>query len=267
MALTGDDEFRFSTLGRTGLRVGRLGIAASYGVPAASVERAFELGVNYFYWGSLRTGAFGEALRNLARRHRSDMVVLVQSYSPVGWFVPASVERALRGLKFDYADLLLLGLWNRMPPARVVDACRRLIERGLVRHLGFSTHRRALLAEAARDEAFRFFHVRYNAVHRGAEKDVFPHVAGPARPGMVSFTATCWGRLLDSGRVPRGELVPSATDCYRFVMTNPAVDVCLSGPGNAAHADAALAALAGGPMTEDELAWMRRVGAAMYRKR
>jgi hypothetical protein len=35
------------TLGRTGLRAGRLGIAASYGVPAEAVERAFERGVNY----------------------------------------------------------------------------------------------------------------------------------------------------------------------------------------------------------------------------
>ena len=35
------------TLGRTGLQVGRLGMAAGYGVPAAAVERAFERGVNY----------------------------------------------------------------------------------------------------------------------------------------------------------------------------------------------------------------------------
>lgn len=261
------EAFRFSTLGRTGLRVCRLGISASYGVPAASIERAFERGANYLYWGSLRTRAFAQALRNLAPRHRSEMVVLAQSYSPAGSLVPLSVERALRTLRFDYLDLLLLGLWNRLPPPRIVDPCLRLVERGLVRHIGFSTHQRTLIAKAAAHEAFAFFHVRYNAVHRGAEKEVFPRVTGPARPGIASFTATCWGRLLDARRVPNGERVPTATDCYRFVMTHPGVDVCLTGPSNAAHAEAALAALDRGPMTEDELDWMRRVGGAMYRKR
>ena len=45
------------TLGRTGLEVGRLGMAASYGVPARAVEQAFERGVNYLYWGTFRRGA------------------------------------------------------------------------------------------------------------------------------------------------------------------------------------------------------------------
>ena len=40
-------SFEPRMLGRTGLRVGPLGIGASYGVPAAAVERAFEQGVNY----------------------------------------------------------------------------------------------------------------------------------------------------------------------------------------------------------------------------
>jgi hypothetical protein len=45
-------------LGRTGLKAGPIGMAASYGVPAAAVERAFERGVNYLYWGSFRRGPF-----------------------------------------------------------------------------------------------------------------------------------------------------------------------------------------------------------------
>jgi aryl-alcohol dehydrogenase-like predicted oxidoreductase len=41
-------------LGRTGLEVGRLGMASSYGVPSQAVEQAFEQGVNYLYWGTFR---------------------------------------------------------------------------------------------------------------------------------------------------------------------------------------------------------------------
>jgi hypothetical protein len=34
-----------TTLGRTGLKVGRLGVSASYGIPATAVEMAFERGM------------------------------------------------------------------------------------------------------------------------------------------------------------------------------------------------------------------------------
>jgi len=60
--------------------------------------------------------------------------------------------------------------------------------------------------------------------------------------------------------------VPTAADCYRYVLSRPEVDVCLSGPGYAAQMCAALDALRRGPMTEDELAWMRRVGRAVAGK-
>jgi len=40
--------FEHTSLGGTGLQVGRLGVSASYGVPAEAVERAFDAGVNYF---------------------------------------------------------------------------------------------------------------------------------------------------------------------------------------------------------------------------
>ena len=36
------------TLGRSGLRVARLGLGASFAAPTASYEEAFEKGVNYF---------------------------------------------------------------------------------------------------------------------------------------------------------------------------------------------------------------------------
>jgi aryl-alcohol dehydrogenase-like predicted oxidoreductase len=260
-----DDSFLHSTLGRTGIPVGRLGISASYGVPTDAVEHAFAHGVNYLYWGSRRTGAFTTALKNLARE-RERMVLVVQSYSPVAGLIGWSLERALRGAGYDHADVLLLGMWNRRPPERIVNACRRLRERGLVRHLAFSTHNRKLVPALAADPDFSVFHLRYNAVHRGAEREIFPLVDGRGRPGLVSFTATSWRQLLKSRRIPANEKRPTAGDCYRFVLTEPRVDVCMTGPASRAHVDEALAALRRGPMDADELAWMRRVGDAIYGK-
>jgi len=247
-------------LGRTRLEVGRLGMAASYGVPAKAVEQAFERGVNYLYWGTFRRGPFGQALRNL-KPQRDRMVLVLQSYSRVVALTKLSVEIALRKLGFEYADVLLLGLWNHKPPARILDASRQLRERGLIRNIAISTHHRPLVSSLSEDPGIGIVHVRYNAVHKGAEREVFPLLAANGnRPGVVVYTATSWHQLLDPRRVPPGERVPTAADCYRFVLSNSAVDVCMTGPANEAQATEALRAIELGPLSPQELAWMRRVG-------
>jgi aryl-alcohol dehydrogenase-like predicted oxidoreductase len=253
-------------LGRTDLEAGRLGMAASYGIPTAAVERAFERGVNYLYWGSFRRGPFGQALRNL-QAQRERMVLVLQSYSRMASLMAPSVEMALRRLRFDFADVLLLGLWGAKPPGRILEASRKLKERGLIRHIAISTHHRPLVSELAADPTFGIVHLRYNAVHKGAEREVFPLLAGNGNnPGLVAFTATSWRQLLDPKRMPPGEQVPTAADCYRFVLSNPAVDVCLTGPSNEAQASEALRSVELGPMNGEELAWMRRVGDFIHKR-
>ncbi len=66
--------------------------------------------------------------------------------------------------------------------------------------------------------------------------------------------------------LPKDEPAPTAIDCYRYVLSRPEVDVCMTGPANAAQMNDALEAQQRGPMTEDELAWMRRVGRAVAGK-
>ncbi len=249
-------------LGRTGMRVGPLGVAASYGVPASAVERAFEQGVNYLYWGSMRRPPFGEAIRNLAPQ-RERLVIVLQSYSRMASLIGWSVERALRALRLEYADVLLLGIWNKPVPRRILDACQAARERGLVRFLAVSSHNRKLVPDLAANPAFDIVHFRYNAAHPGAETDIFPRLATENRVGTVSFTATSWGQLLKPDKMPGGERIPSGSDCYRFVLTRPEVDLCLTGPADAAQMDEALRTLQRGPMDDEELAWMRRVGAAV----
>lgn len=77
---------------------------------------------------------------------------------------------------------------------------------------------------------------------------------------MISYTATRWGHLLDPAVLPSDEPAPRASDCYRFVLTHPAVDLAMCAPRDAADLDEALTTIERGPMSEDELAWMKRVG-------
>jgi aryl-alcohol dehydrogenase-like predicted oxidoreductase len=109
--------------------------------------------------------------------------------------------------------------------------------------------------------------VRYNAAHRGAETQVFPQLrsADGAKPGLVSYTATRWGTLLDSRYTPPGQRTPTAVDCYRFVLSQPQVDVCLTGPATAEQLAANLQALELGPLSNEELHWMRTVGDQVHR--
>jgi predicted aldo/keto reductase-like oxidoreductase len=77
---------------------------------------------------------------------------------------------------------------------------------------------------------------------------------------MVVYTATRWGDLLNPKRMPAGVPSPRASDCYRVVLSNPSVDVCMTGPKTLDEMREALTTLDRGPMTEEELAWMRTVG-------
>jgi aryl-alcohol dehydrogenase-like predicted oxidoreductase len=246
-------------LGRTGLEVVPLGLAASYGIPGKDVERAFERGLNLFYWGTRRTPYFGRALRRIAGRERGKVVTVIQSYSRVPWLVARSLENALRALGLDYTDVLLLGWWNRPPPERILAGAAELVRRGRARHLMISCHHRPTFPLLARDARVGMLMTRYNAAHPGAEREVFPHLP-EERPGVVAYTTTSWGQLLDPALAPAGERVPRGTDCYRFVLSNRHVDACWAGPENADQLDDAMRALDLGPMSEDELAWMRRVG-------
>jgi aryl-alcohol dehydrogenase-like predicted oxidoreductase len=255
-----------TTLGRSGLEVGRLGLSAGYGrtLSTSMIERSFEQGLNYLYWGSIRWGNFGAALRNL-KPQRDRAVLVLQSYSRIAALMHGSVERALRRIGYDYSDVLLLGMWNHAVPTRILDAARRVRDRGLVRHIAISSHNRPFIPKLAANPDIGILHVRYNAAHTGAETEVFPQLSTDgARPGVVVFTATSWAQLLSRKRVPAGERVPTAADCYRFVLTNSAVDVCITGPKDDRQAAAAFEALRLGPMSDDEMAWMRRVGKAVH---
>jgi aryl-alcohol dehydrogenase-like predicted oxidoreductase len=245
-------------LGRTGLKVSRLGIGASYGVRGRDLAWAVEQGVNYLYWGSRRIDTFADGIREAIRAHgRDQVVVVVQSYARVPAAMTLSVQWALRRLKIEHADLLLLGWWNSAPGSGYLEAFARLRERGLVRHLMVSGHQRVALGRMASGSSFDAIMVRYNAAHRGAESEVFPALPAENRAGVVAYTATRWGTLLRApGGLAAGMRVPSAADCYRFCLSHPAVDLVLCGPSNAEELRHALRALELGPLGEEELAWM-----------
>ena len=254
-------------LGRTGLQVSKLGLGSSFKAPTHSYLEAFDRGVNYFYWGSVRRDGMGAAIREISKRDREGLAVVLQSYARVGGLLTHFVERGLRKLELDHVEVLLLGWHNKPPSPGVVDAALELKEKGRIGAIALSTHHRRLLPTLLDDETYSAWHVRYNAVHRGAEREVFPVLAereATKRPGMITYTTTRWGDLVNPAKMPEGVATPTGSDCHRFALSHPQVDMCLAGPDNVEHMKQALAALELGPMDEDELAWMRGIGDHIY---
>ena len=174
-------------LGRTGLEVGRLGVASGYWAPAEAIELAFERGCNYFTWGTFikgRSPHMAAAIRRIVANGERDRLVLAMfSYAHQAFLTETFLVRGLKALGIERADVLVLGYFSRRPSQSVIDGALRLKAKGLVRFLGLSGHNRALFPELRREGLFDVLHVRYSAVNSGAEVDAFPALAGEGRPG------------------------------------------------------------------------------------
>ena len=108
--------------------------------------------------------------------------------------------------------------------------------------------------------------IRYNAAHRGAERDVFPVTRRLGLP-VIAYTALRWGALLrPTPDDPAGFSVPRAPDWYRFVLQHPAVAVTLAAPQTRAELEEDLRVLeADGPLAEEAYAALAAHGERVRR--
>jgi predicted aldo/keto reductase-like oxidoreductase len=250
------------TLGRTGLKVNPLGVSGDKGIDAAGIERGFhELGTNYFF-ATPRMTPMVTAIRNLvAGGHRDKLVLGCGLNLPFGFRVRPAVEKLLKTFNVERLDVFHLfwvqGHWY--VTGNTWKEMRKMKEEGLVSSLGISCHDRPLARSLFDELDLDVMMLRYNAAHRGAEKEVFATLpTDPAKkPGIVAYTATRWGKLLQ----PSGGLGPmTAPECYRFAAGHPAVDVVLCGARNYEELATDAAAMAQGPLPESRLAEIKTFG-------
>ena len=108
-------------LGRTGLLVSRIGIGCSYGIGTRALEEAFDRGINYFYFGTLRRRAMADAVHHLTPSRRDEIVVAIQSYARWPRVFEKSADMALKKLRLDYADVIILGKKDEDPSTALVE--------------------------------------------------------------------------------------------------------------------------------------------------
>ena len=256
-------DFTHTTLGNTGISVHRLGFSASYRPGRRTVHKAIDSGLNLFFGFGIDT-QMTAVMRDVLKTNRERVVLATGAYNLIVGHpnLRRSLEKRLKQFGTDYIDLFLfLGVMKEKEfPENVRQELLRFKEEGKVRAVGISTHNRTFAGRLAAEGALDVLMIRYNAAHRGAEQDIFPHLQ-EHNPGLISYTATRWTYLIRKPRQwPKEAAVPTAGQCYRFVLSNPNVHVCLTAPRNLKQFEENLASLNSGPLSEEENALMVRIG-------
>ncbi len=187
----------YTELGRTGLRVSRIGLGAwqfteawgltEYTKAREVVKRALEHGINFFdtamvYGLGMSETFLGRALRETGAKRDE---IVVSTKIPGEFLNPGdiykAIEKSLRNLGFSYVDVLLAHwppCWHNFPTCEYARAFEKLVELGRVSYLGLSDYPVELI------EAFRqclarhdvqVLQLRYNLVERWAERQHIPY--------------------------------------------------------------------------------------------
>jgi aryl-alcohol dehydrogenase-like predicted oxidoreductase len=230
----------YTTLGRTGLKVGvaglgcggfsRLGLGTgkSEAEAIAIIHAALDLGVNLFDTAASygTEPVLGRALRGIPR----DRVVICTK-APFGVSNPdatpekavASLDRSLKELGTDYIDVYQLhGVAPRAYPhalKAIAPALLREKEKGKFRHLGITETapgdpRHEMIRQACQDGVWDVVMVAFHMMHQNARETVFPltreHRVGTllmfavrnifSRPERLMATVR---ELAEAGQLPR----------------------------------------------------------------
>lgn len=162
----------YRTLGKTGLKVTAVGMGAMNCSDPSVLQRAFDLGVNFFDTARVYMGGRNEDLVGKVFRGKRDKV-LIQTKFKVGSSEKtnrASVEMSLKRLGTDYVDVLLAHSLKK--PGEVcnpalVDFLQTMKKEGKARFTGFSSHSdmATLLKAAAKGGCHDVALVSYNFTH------------------------------------------------------------------------------------------------------
>lgn len=244
----------------------RLGLASRGGCPlsVADVLYALERGVNFLNWpgeADVPGGpdAISSAVAGLGA-NRESVVVCVQFGARTATDAAMELRSILVTLRTDYVDVLTFYYveeaadWRQLSePGGALEYCHAAQRDGCIRRLGITSHQRRLAAEIARSGLVDALMIRYNAAHRGAEKEVFPVTDARGIP-VIAYTALRWGALLQpTPDDPPSFTVPGAADWYRFALQSPSVAVTLAAPQSRSELEQDLAVLrVGGPLSQPD---------------
>jgi predicted aldo/keto reductase-like oxidoreductase len=244
--------------GKTGIKVSRLGMGCmrlpSYEEHGKTVfdeeksieliQRAVDLGVNYFDTAPYYCDKLSESILGKALRGKRDKVY-ISTKNPIendsGDDYEKRLELSLGKLQTDYIDFYHfwgITLDTFLSKIRVKDGpfdrARRLKQQGLIKHISFSFHDKpGNMGEIIRraDDVLESVLCQYNLLDKSNTKDIdFAYQEGM---GVAVMGPVGGGRLGAPSEVIKallGDKVQSSAEtALRFVLSNPHVHLALSG--------------------------------------
>ena len=258
-------------LGNTGLRVSPVCLGGVNGDPK-TVLAAFDAGINFFFYSADLHWPFYEQTRRglaelLAARPsaRDEIVVAVTSYVEHDGFVNGALVEGYQAIPgLQRIDMFVAGGVMQHDFLGRLHHAERIRARGAAASIAASFHDRRSALTAYNGGLLDVAFVRYNPLHPGARKDLFPALAPSSRTLLYNFKNTI-------GRVPPQRLEalglspshwrPDVGDYYRFVFSEPRMDGLLCALGAPHHATDLARALEKGPLDAEEQDYLVKLAA------
>jgi voltage-dependent potassium channel beta subunit len=247
MAIVRRSIVEYRQLGKHGLRVSEvcLGSWLTYGgateesVARQCIERAYDLGINFFDTANVYAGGESEKIvgQVLQQYPRHSYVLATKVYFPMGngpndrglsrKHILEQCDASLKRLGLDYIDLYQAHRYDpTVPLAETLMAFDHLVKQGKILYYGVSEWSAGQLAHAA--DLTRMAGLApiasnqpyYNLLGRGIEKEILP-LCRREGIGIINFSPLAQGIL--TGKYKPGESLPKgsrASDPRQNVFMN-----------------------------------------------
>jgi 1-deoxyxylulose-5-phosphate synthase len=236
-------EMQYTHLGHTGLKVSKLCLGCmTYGAKTERwpwaldetqsrpfIQRALELGINFFDTANIYTEGAGEVvlgklLKEFAKRE--DVIIATKVFGAMGKgpndvglsrkHILWQIDESLKRLGTDYVDLYQIHRWDhRTPIEETLGALHDIVKAGKARYIGASSmaawqFSKALYTSELRGlTKFVSMQPQYNLVYREEEREMLPLCADQGI-GVIPWSPLARGflagnRKKDGGETPRAQ--------------------------------------------------------------
>jgi len=237
-------------LGRTGLMVSAIGFGGIK-LPEVSpddaselLNRALDLGINFFDTAR----GYGDSEEKIGRSissRRDEFYISTKSTAVDADDMRRDIETSLRNLRTDHIDLYLCHnlrqpeIYDRvMGPGGALEALKKARDEGLIRHIGFSSHRfLETMERGILSGEFEAIMVSYNMLNDELTEERIIPLAHEKDLGVIAMKPLAGGAL---GSPPRElkagsggfNIKVNAREALRFVLSNRAVSTAIPGMRN-----------------------------------
>ena len=250
----------YRELGKTQMRVSALGLgtnrlgSCTQADATAIINRLLDQGVNYLSSGYGETQAL---IGNAVAHRRSEYYLTSKASRPTAQGVRKGIEESLRLLKTEYLDVYEMDFVNNdrqvtehMGPGGAYEALLEAKQKGLIRHIGLTSHRPDIIAALIIQGLFETALMMVSFAHQYALTEVLP-IARRLGVGTVSM------RPIDHG-------VLHPPDRALAYALHSGIDVVLSGMTSVAQVDYNVAAAERAfAMSPEEISALMAEGAAL----